>query len=63
MENLLVHTGLMLEVFVDLIPCDLEDAQLAALVNGHVHLKILLNTSPAHPLTICLVHGDQIGCE
>ena len=42
---------------------DLEDAQLAALVDGKISLVLFLLTAPTFPLAVGLVHGDEIFSE
>ena len=59
----LVDSNLVFQVPVDLLPRYFEYAQFASLVDGKVSLIVLLNASPALPLSVCLVHYHQISGE
>ena len=56
-----VHAALVLQVLVDItVPSDLEDAQLAALVDCKVYLVVLLDAPPPFPLAVGFIHGGKV---
>lgn len=57
----LVHPHLVLQVAVHVsVSRDLEDTELAALIDGEVHTILDLFTSPVLSLAVSLIHGYEV---